>query len=539
MHITKLKTLSIFELLTLSLLIGVGLVLTLVFGLFWFDPLNLPHNFHTPFTILDVLIYVFLSYVVWHQIVNELFVWIVSLFMRNVVAMYPVSDHKVAFLTAFVPGKEPYDVLDKTLAAMVICDYPHETWLLDEGDDAIAKEICKKYGVHHYSRKGKDEYNTKDGKFRAKTKAGNYNSWCHQFATKYDFITQLDVYFVPHKDFLTKTLGYFNDPTVGFVGTPQIYGNQKESWIAKAAAEQAFSFYGVTQRGLFGLDMVLFIGANHVVRVAAHTNIGGYSGHIVEDHLTGMRFYSKRWKSVYIPEILAVGEGPATWSAYFSQQMRWAYGLIHILLTESPRIFPRMQIRHAINYFLLQQYYFDGIAQAIGIFLLVLYFFFGIQSTSMDLVPMLARFIPVLLWQQVIFLWLQRYYIDPKNERGLLLKGKLLSLAAWPVYFVAFISVFVGKRLGYEVTPKGNAQIQTVDLSLFAPHFVFATATLLCVIAGYIRGDTPGNLIFVALMNSVIMYGFFGIAVVDKLRQKKTVEKYDAVLSRLTVHMQS
>ncbi len=541
MSITKLKTLSIPELITLLLLIGVGLVLTLVFGLFWFDSVNIPHNFGTSviFNGANVAIFFLLTYVVWHQIINELFVWIISLFMRNVAPMEAISGHRVAFLTAFVPGKEPYDVLDKTLAAMVMCDYPHETWLLDEGDDVVAKEICKKYGVNHYSRKGKDQYNTKDGKFRAKTKAGNYNSWCHQHASKYDFIAQLDVDFIPHKNFLLKTLGYFNDSTVGFVGTPQIYGNQQESWIAKAAAEQAFSFYGVTQRGLFGLDMVLFIGANHVVRVAAHTNIGGYSGHIVEDHLTGMRFYSKRWKSVYIPEILAVGEGPATWSAYFSQQMRWAYGLIHILLTESPRIFPHMRLRHAVNYFLLQQYYFDGIAQAIGILLLVLYFFFGIQSTSMQLVPMLARFIPVLLWQQVIFLWLQRYYIDPKNEHGLLLKGKLLSLAAWPVYFVAFVSVFVGKRLGYEVTPKGNAQVQIIDLSLFAPHFVFATATLLCLVVGYIRGNMPGNLVFVAVLNSVIMYGFFGIAVVDKLKQKKTIQKYDAVLDRLTVHMQS
>lgn len=263
--------------------------------------------------------------------------------------------------------------------------------------------------------------------------------------------------------------------------------------------------------------MVLFIGANHIVRVAAHSHIGGYSGHIVEDHLTGMRFYSNRWKSVYVPEVLAVGEGPATWSAYFSQQMRWAYGLIHILLTESPRIFPRMKLKHAVNYFLLQQYYFDGIAQAIGIFLLVLYFLFGINATQMQLAPLLAFLLPVLVWQQIIALWLQRYNIDPKTERGLLLKGKFLSLAAWPVYFMAFLSVFAGKRLGYEVTPKGIAQRQKIELRLFLPHVLFGSATAVCIIVGIMTNNTPINLIIIAALNTCAMYGIFMLALWDRV----------------------
>ena len=518
--IVKIKTLSTIEQTALVLLVSFGMLLTLLFGFFWFDPANVPRNFpHNTFgRAIDIFIYALLTYVVWHQILNELFVWIVSLFMRDSKYMHAQPGHKVAFLTAFVPGKEPYDVLDKTLNAMVNCDYPHETWLLDEGNDEIARGICKKYGVIHYSRKGREHYNTKEGKYRAKTKAGNYNSWCHQYAKKYDFIAQLDVDFVPKKNFLTKTLGFFSDPSVGFVGTPQIYGNQDESWIARAAAEQAFSFYGTTQRGLFGLDMVLFIGANHVVRVAAHSHIGGYSGHIVEDHLTGMRFYSNRWKSVYVPEVLAIGEGPATWSAYFGQQMRWAYGLIHILLTESPRIFPRMKLKHSVNYFLLQQYYFDGIAQAIGILLLVLFFLFGINATLMPIKPLLAFLLPVLIWQQIISLWLQRYNINPREERGLLLKGKLLSLAAWPVYFMAFLSVFAGKRLGYEVTPKGNAQIHKIDLNLFFPHALFGTATAICLIAGFVSNNAPMNLIIVALLNTLAMYGFVTWALWDRLK---------------------
>ena len=85
----------------------------------------------------------------------------------------PVPNLKVALLTAFVPGKEPYDMLERSLTAMVAVDYPHDTWVLDEGDDTIVKNICQKLGVRHYSRKNSEKYNAQDGPFKKKTKAGN------------------------------------------------------------------------------------------------------------------------------------------------------------------------------------------------------------------------------------------------------------------------------------------------------------------------------------------------------------------------------
>ena len=55
---------------------------------------------------------------------------------------------------------------------------------------------------------------------------------------------KLILIFVPKRNFLTKTLGYFRDPVVAFVGTPQIYGNTSTSLIAQGAAEQLYTFYG-------------------------------------------------------------------------------------------------------------------------------------------------------------------------------------------------------------------------------------------------------------------------------------------------------
>ena len=346
------------------------------------------------------------------------------------------------------------------------------------------------------------------GLYKAKTKAGNYNSWYDQNGEKYEFVAQIDVDFIPEKNFLKKTLGYFRDPDVAFVGSPQIYGNLDDSWIARGAAEQAYGFYGAMQKGFFGSDMQLFIGANHVVRVAAHNTIDGYSGHIVEDHLTGMKFYSKRWKSVYVPEILAIGEGPSTWDAYFSQQMRWAYGLIDILFTQSPKLFLKMRPKHAINYFLLQQYYFFGVAQVLGIGLLTLYFIFDIQSTSMKLNELLLLYPPLIILQQVIFLWLQKFNIDPKNESGLMLRAKLLNMAAWPIYFVAFVGVLMRKRLIYKVTPKGSEQKAEALPKLFIPHAILGSITAIDIMFAFYAHHQEIQLLFWAWTNTYILYYF-------------------------------
>lgn len=496
----------------------IGLSLTVAFGVWWFEPSHIANNFHGLFHGIDIFLFLLLSYVVWYQITNELFMWVVAHGMKHPQQpMKPQKDLRVAFLTAFVPGTEPMDMLEKTLKAMIAVDYPHETWLLDEGDDEKVKKLCKKYNVWHYSRKGIAKYNLKHGPYTMKTKGGNYNSWYDKFGRDYEFVAQIDVDFIPKKNFLMKTLGYFQDPEVAFVGSPQVYGNTKDSWITKGAAEQAYGFYGSMQKGFFGSDMQLFIGANHVVRVAAHNSIGGYAGHIVEDHLTGMKFYSKKWKSVYVPEILAVGEGPATWDAYFSQQMRWAYGLIHILFTKSPTIFRKMKMKHIVNYFLLQQYYFYGLAQVIGIVLLSLYFLFGIQSTIMAFLPLLVLYVPLLLWQQVIFIWLQKYNIDPKNESGLMLRAKLLNYAAWPIYFLAFAGVILGKRLTYKVTPKGKQQKTDTSFWLFLPHFILGSITIFDLVVGFYLHHDAMQLVFWAVANTCFMYFFVINVFVEKV----------------------
>ena len=190
-----------------------GLALTVAFGIWWFEPSHIAQNFHGVLHIFDYVLFIVLTYIVWHEILMEAFAWYIAASVKHPTHMVPpVSGLRVAYVTAFVPGSEPYSLLEKTLSAMVQVEYPHDTWLLDEGDDPIAQDICHRYGVKHYSRKGKEHLNTVGGRFAKKTKGGNYNSWLHHHDAEYDIVAQHDVDFIPSKDYLTPNARLFPRP---------------------------------------------------------------------------------------------------------------------------------------------------------------------------------------------------------------------------------------------------------------------------------------------------------------------------------------
>ena len=491
-------------------LVAVGLALTFAFGVEWFLPQHVPRNFQGPWHIFDYLLFILVSYIVWHEIVSNLLLWMVSEKIERPPYQIPKEGLKVAFITTFVPKSEPLSLLHKILPALQAVDYRHDSWLLDEGASKEAEAICKQYGVKYFTRSGVSRYNTDGGQFAVKTKGGNHNAWYDAHGHEYDIVAQIDTDFIPNRDFLTKTLGYFNDPNIAFVGTPQIYGNTDKSFVAKGAAEQSYSFYGPILRGLCGRRMTMLIGANHIIRVAALKDINYYGAHLTEDLLTGMTLHSKRWKSVYVPEALAAGEGPETWTAFFNQQMRWAFGSIHILFNHSPKLLQRMTWEHRRYYRIMLQHYILGVAMMAGALLLTLNFLFGINAASMGVTVLTYFYLPLVIWQLIISTWLQRFNILPKKERGFLLAGKIVSIASWPIYFLAFIGVVRGKRLTFKVTPKGDGQETYVPLKVFLPHLFIGTLVMFGLVASFVTHHQNPVTIFWALTTILTLYGVAG-----------------------------
>ncbi|CAM5227702.1 cellulose synthase (UDP-forming) OS=Streptomyces fumanus OX=67302 GN=GCM10018772_06900 PE=4 SV=1 [Streptomyces fumanus] len=100
---------------------------------------------------LDVVMLVSIGLIELFRCLNVLSNAHATLVARDPVPVVPETGTRVAFLTSFVPGKEPLAMVTKTLEAAVRIRHRGvlHVWLLDEGDDPEVKAVCARLGVHH------------------------------------------------------------------------------------------------------------------------------------------------------------------------------------------------------------------------------------------------------------------------------------------------------------------------------------------------------------------------------------------------------
>lgn len=509
--------------------------------LWWINPEHTPHNFIalSPLfsNVLNSTIFLILTFVVFLGTLLRFATWFAVWFASRPRYIYPRPGLKAALVTCFVPSKEPLEMLETTLEAMVKVSYPHDSWVLDEGNDPQVKAIAEKLGVKHFSRMGIEKYNQDKGIFRAKTKAGNHNAWRDNFERNYDVVGQIDVDNVPKPEYFERTLGYFSDPKVGLVVMPQVYHNL-DNWIARGAAEQAYFFHGPMQQGFYGSDMPFLIGTSHIYRTRAMNQIGGYAPTIVEDHLTGMHFYANGWKGVFVPEVLAEGEGPMNWVDYLNQQMRWSYGLFEILFKHTPKIIWKLKIRQKINYFLAQLYYFTGVGVFLGMILTTLYLIFGVRAASMNLVEWLRYAVPSFFFVTVLQIYTHRFHLKPKEEPYFGFLGMFLNLAANLVYTIALLNFITGKKLKYMVTQKGStAQRQQVPLITFLLHILLGLLSLTALVVSYLKGNGAVQLRFWALFSTLSLFAIALSIYWDHFYGKLKTYRYAYLTFRLGLNL--
>lgn len=102
---------------------------------------------------------------------------------------------------------EPLEMLRRTLLAAKSMDYPHETWVLDDGNRLEMRELADELRVRYIARP-----------IDTGSVAGNLNN-----ALRYSrsaFVAIFDAHHAPARGFLTETLSHFRDGRVAFVQTP-------------------------------------------------------------------------------------------------------------------------------------------------------------------------------------------------------------------------------------------------------------------------------------------------------------------------------
>ncbi|MCE1174575.1 MAG: glycosyltransferase [Propionibacteriales bacterium] len=173
----------------------------------------------------------------------------------------PLDDATVdVFITTY---NEPPELVLNTLQAAITISYPHQTWVLDDGDREELRAATEQLGAGYITRG--DEWH---GKPRH-AKAGNLNNALMQ--THGEFILVLDADMVADPAILDRTLGYFADEKVALVQTPQHFINVPAS---DPLGSQAPLFYGPIQEGKDGWGAAFFCGSNAVLRREALMDLG-------------------------------------------------------------------------------------------------------------------------------------------------------------------------------------------------------------------------------------------------------------------------
>ena len=257
----------------------------------------------------------------------------------------------------------------------------------------------------------------------------------------YDLIMNIDPDHVPASTFC-EVLGYFDDPTIGYVQAAQAYYNQAASFIARGAAEETYAYYSVTQMASYALGFPIVTGLHHH-RAAASTG-GRVRGARRRRPAPHLPLPGGGLAGVYVPKILARGLTPVDWAGYLRQQRRWARSVLDIKF----RLYPRLAgaCRAASESWASHGlYYLQGLTTGIGIGLLA-------SMLASRVVPQFLT--DGTLWRLAVLwaalqlgeLYQQRFFLGGWDERGLHWRAGLLQLAKWPYLGLALLDVL--RRIG-------------------------------------------------------------------------------------------
>ncbi len=344
----------------------------------------------------------------------------------------------------FIPTyNESVDLVRKTLLAAKHMDYPHETWLLDDGNRPEMRVLADRLKIRYLARTE-----------NLHAKAGNLNNaMAHSTG---DFVVIFDADHAPQKNFLTRTLGYFNDAAVAFVQTPQDFFNldsyqhrlrskRKELWT-----EQSL-FFKVIQRGKDYWNAAFFCGSCAVVRRSAIDKVGGFAIETVtEDLHTSIKLHKAGFRSVYHAESLAYGIAPANVAPFLMQRVRWGQGAMQVLKIENLLFDGRLTIAQRLNYIASIMTYFDGWQKGLFYISPAIVLFAGIIPIKAGATDFLIHFLPYYLLSFVVFEEVGRGY-------GGILFIEQYNFARFAAFVWATLSLFFGK-LRFRVTSKVRNQ---------------------------------------------------------------------------------
>ncbi|MGL6194120.1 MAG: glycosyltransferase [Thermoguttaceae bacterium] len=409
------------------------------------------------------------------------------------------------FITTY---NEPEEILRETVISCNAIDYPHETFLLDDGNRDSIRLLAEELGVKYIARPNHDC-----------AKAGNLNYAMQQ--TSGEFIVILDADHVPFRHLIDRMIGYFDDPKMGYVQSPHSvynFDNVSGDWSPKTQQywEDVNLFHYTVQLGRNHWNAACFCGSAVMFRRSALESVGNFATETVtEDLHTGLRIIAKGWKSLAISEPLIVGQAPEDIHSFNTQRVRWGQGNLSVMHYDNPLTMKGLTIAQRLNY--------------LGA---ILNWTIGIPLLFTFLVPILVLFTTVSPIKEVTptYLILLAAYLGSFLFAIEYVSGKAASLLGIQVNLMSnfhaqvkatFKALFRKKHSKFIVTPKiaRQSQVQTRGWNVFkaiAPQLMIIAAGITAIfwaglnlVFGLV--DYPAG--FIA--GSVVMLFFIWLAIMS------------------------
>ena len=299
-----------------------------------------------------------------------------------------------------VCGEEP-EMVEATLQAALDIDYPHETYILNdgrlagmEGWEAI-EALAERHGVRCFTRTdGHARQGRQPQQRRSRTPSG-------------EFVAVIDADHLARPDLGDDLLGHFH-PRVAFVATRQDFRIDANDWLGNT---EAF-FYGVIQPAKDRDNAAFSCGNGVIYRREAIEDIGGFSEwNLVEDLHTSYLLHSRGWQSLYVPRPVTTGTAPGTAAELAAQRLRWATDSLRLFFWDNPFRKPGLTTRQRLHY-----------AQTTGVYYL---------TTSFQLLYLISPPLSLLFGVRVLGDTTTGNYLLHMACFGVPLMGMLIAFAGW------------------------------------------------------------------------------------------------------------
>ncbi|NJO39510.1 MAG: glycosyltransferase [Cyanobacteria bacterium RU_5_0] len=340
---------------------------------------------------------------------------------------------------------EPAFILRRTIMGCQAIDYPFKTvYLLDDTRRPEIKALAEELGCEYLTRP--------DNRF---AKAGNLNNAFTQ--TNGELIVVFDADFVPTTNFLTRTVGFFQDPQVALVQTPQAFYNSdpiaRNLGLENVLTPEEEVFYRQIQPIRDGAGSVICSGTSFVVRRRALEETGGFvTDSLSEDYFTGIRLSAQGYRLVYLDEKLSAGLAAENIAAHAVQRLRWARGTLQaFFIKANPLTIRGLNLLQRVAHLEGLLHWFTSISRVGFLLMPLAYSFLGVIPLRATASELLYFFLPYYLVQLAVFSWLNY------RARSALLSDIYSLVLCFPLALTVIQVMLNPFSRGFRVTPKGTA----------------------------------------------------------------------------------